>query len=163
MSYDFNRRDFLKAFARSSMAVALAPHSFASTHEIPPAIEPQKIAVVGAGIAGLVAAFELMKSGHDVSVFEARTRPGGRVYTMRDSFSDGLYAEGGAFDFGDAYTILLGYIKMFDLQFNADGEPPVQDVYYLNNQRIVIPSGAEPNWPYQLTSEERKLGLQGAS
>ena len=31
-----------------------------------------------------------MQSGHDVTVFDTRTRRCGRVYTMRDSFSDGL-------------------------------------------------------------------------
>ena len=34
-----------------------------------------------------------MKQGHDVQLLEARMRPGGRVYTLRDSFADGLYAE----------------------------------------------------------------------
>lgn len=48
----------------------------------------KKIAVVGAGIAGLVAALELDKVGLQVSVFEKSSAPGGRAKTTnRDSFN----------------------------------------------------------------------------
>jgi phytoene dehydrogenase-like protein len=40
-----------------------------------------KVAVVGAGVAGLVCAKELEKAGFDVEVFEAGQRVGGRVQT----------------------------------------------------------------------------------
>jgi monoamine oxidase len=60
---------------------------------------PKKVVVIGAGLAGLAAAHELMQAGHEVTVLEARMWPGGRVYTIRDSFADGLYAEAGAVAF----------------------------------------------------------------
>lgn len=41
------------------------------------------VAVVGAGLAGLTAAYRLQQRGFDVSVFEARDRVGGRVGTVR--------------------------------------------------------------------------------
>ena len=58
--------------------------------------KPKKVIVVGAGIAGLVAAFELAQVGHDVIVLESQTRVGGRVYTLgeKDGFSKGLRGEG---------------------------------------------------------------------
>lgn len=41
------------------------------------------IVILGAGIAGLTAAYELGKAGYDVTVLEARDRPGGRNWTAR--------------------------------------------------------------------------------
>jgi monoamine oxidase len=62
--------------------------------------KPKKVIIVGAGIAGLTSAFKLMQAGHDVTLLEARMRVGGRVHTLRGPFSEGLYAEAGAIDFG---------------------------------------------------------------
>ena len=39
------------------------------------------VVVIGAGFAGLVAARDLIESGHRVLVLEARDRPGGRTYS----------------------------------------------------------------------------------
>jgi monoamine oxidase len=54
-----------------------------------------KVAVVGAGFAGLASAYWLARAGFEVRVFEARKRVGGRVHTLRD-FSPGRLIEGGA-------------------------------------------------------------------
>jgi len=75
----------------------------------------KKMLVLGAGMAGLVAAYELSKLGHDVTVLEARTRPGGRVHTLRDPFSDGLYAEAGAARIPDNHELTHKYVKEFAL------------------------------------------------
>lgn len=42
-----------------------------------------KIVVVGAGLAGLTAAYRLQQQGHDVQVYEARQRAGGRVLSVK--------------------------------------------------------------------------------
>lgn len=75
----------------------------------------RKVLILGAGMAGLVAAYELTKLGHDVTVLEARTRPGGRVHTLREPFSDGLYAEAGAARIPNTHELTLKYVKAFDL------------------------------------------------
>ena len=54
-----------------------------------------RIAIVGAGLAGLTAAHRLRKAGYDVDVFEGSTRLGGRCYTARGVFGDNQIAEHG--------------------------------------------------------------------
>ena len=55
-----------------------------------------KVVVVGAGLSGLVAASEAQDAGHDVVVLEARDRVGGRVFTIREGFAAGQFADLGA-------------------------------------------------------------------
>lgn len=42
------------------------------------------VVVLGAGLAGMTAAFEMTQLGYDVQILEARDRAGGRVWTLRD-------------------------------------------------------------------------------
>ena len=55
-----------------------------------------KLIVIGAGLSGLVAATEIQAAGHEVIVLEARDRVGGRVFTLRDGFAGGQFADIGA-------------------------------------------------------------------
>src|SRR5262245_5297473 len=76
----------------------------------------KRVIVIGAGIAGLSCAYELMKRGHDVTVLEASGRPGGHVRTFHDPFADGLYADIGAEHFYyPGYTEYWRYLKEFSL------------------------------------------------
>jgi monoamine oxidase len=56
----------------------------------------KRVIVVGAGIAGLSCAYELIRRGHDAIVLEASGRTGGHVRTQHDGLADGLYADLGA-------------------------------------------------------------------
>jgi monoamine oxidase len=112
-----NRRDFLKQSILATTALAISPLDFPfplrKRLEKPGAAK--KILVAGAGLAGLVAAYELTQAGHDVTVLEARTRPGGRVLTLREQFSDGLYAEAGASRIHATHYLTLKYVRAFGL------------------------------------------------
>jgi monoamine oxidase len=46
-----------------------------------------EIIIIGAGAAGLMAALELLRAGHRVTILEARDRTGGRIHTIHDGFS----------------------------------------------------------------------------
>jgi len=110
------RRQFLKrtALAAAGAGLSATPLAYAAAPVLlkGPA---RKVLVLGAGMAGLVAAYELTQLGHDVTVLEARTRPGGRVHTLREPFSDGLYAEAGAARIPNDHDLTLKYVKVFEL------------------------------------------------
>jgi monoamine oxidase len=87
----------------------------------------RKVVILGAGIAGLVSAYELGRAGWDVTVLEARNRIGGRVWTVRGgdrvvqngrpdqacTFSDGLYLNAGAARIPHTHHTILGYARAF--------------------------------------------------
>ena len=165
MTLKYPRRAFLRTSMLAGLSLASPTIDFARQLQAKPPMRRQKIAVVGAGIAGLVAAYELMQSGHEVAVFEARARPGGRIFTVRDNFADGMHAEGGAIDFGDAYVLLQRYIRLFGLRFSGteatSKSARPNDVYFLKGKRYVVAAGREPEWPYPLSADDRRLGIAG--
>jgi monoamine oxidase len=66
----------------AAMGLLAAPAAYAG----PPALPMgggRRVIVVGAGIAGLVLAYELVAAGFDPLILEARGRPGGRNWTLR--------------------------------------------------------------------------------
>jgi len=107
----FLRRSALAVAGTSLVSTPLARGASAIILKGP----AKKVLVLGAGMAGLVAAYELTQLGHDVTVLEARARPGGRVHTLREPFSDGLYAEEGAARIPDNHDLTLKYVKTFEL------------------------------------------------
>jgi monoamine oxidase len=149
-----NRRDFLRS---SLSAAALA--TFPGALRALPVGAPKKVVVVGAGLAGLIAGYELAQAGHDVTILEASMRPGGRIYTVRDPFPDHLYAEGGAIDFGAAYTGLLHYIRLFNIPLLE--LPSRKEVLFFRGKRIVLDGSTKPDWPGALSPDERQLGRDG--
>jgi monoamine oxidase len=49
----------------------------------------ERVAVIGAGLAGLTCAYRLRQRRIDVTLYEANTRLGGRCWTNRTSFDGG--------------------------------------------------------------------------
>ena len=97
--------------------------------------------MLGAGMAGLVAAYELSKLGHDVTILEARMRPGGRVHTLREPFSDGLYAEAGAARIPDNHELTLKYVKEFELPLEPFYPSRLSAVRFDRGRREEVPIG----------------------
>jgi monoamine oxidase len=106
--------------------------------------EPKRVVVIGAGIAGLVAAHELQRSGHDPIVLEANQRVGGRVYTIR-SFAPGLYGEGGAMRIPRVHDLTLGYCAEFGLELRPFVMGNPKALVHVGGQRMTAADAeAEP-------------------
>lgn len=103
-----------------------------------------RVVVVGAGFAGLAAAYELSQSGADVTVVEARNRIGGRVLSFTDLVPGGSM-EGGAELIGSNHPIWNAYKEKFKLSFlnvsEEQGEAPI----VLNGRRLSA-SDSERLW-----------------
>ena len=112
--------------AMRAMDLLASPLPVTTPFEIPPnAGRGTTVAILGAGIAGLVAAYEMRKGGFDCTLLEARQRPGGRNWTIRRGakveFTDGTvqqcsFGEGQYFNAGPAripsiHQTMLGYCK----------------------------------------------------
>ncbi|MGB6163147.1 MAG: NAD(P)/FAD-dependent oxidoreductase [Pseudonocardiaceae bacterium] len=74
------------------------------------------IAVLGAGIAGLVAGYELERLGYDAVVLEADSRIGGRVFTQSFGGSDGPIAELGAMRIPADHRFTMRYVDELGLR-----------------------------------------------
>src|SRR5215813_4969156 len=134
-----NRRQFLQRSAVAAAGVALAR---SPGRGVTVGSAPQKILIIGAGMAGLVAGYELSQMGHNVTILEARTRPGGRVQTLREPFSDGLYAEAGAARIPENHDLTLKYVKLFEV--------PLEPMYPSQLSSLVVDG-----------SEKREVSIDG--
>ena len=157
------RRDFLK---RTAVVAAMRPapslntFAFCQTN-LARTETPKKIIIIGAGLAGLAAGYELTQTGHEVTILEARTRPGGRVHTLRDSFADELYAEAGASRIPNHHHFTIKYAELFGLTLDSFQPADIPSIYYVRGKRIRVTPGQKVDWPYALTAEEQALGLEG--
>jgi lysine 2-monooxygenase len=75
----------------------------------------EEVAVVGAGISGLVAAYELMKLGLRPVLYEA-SRVGGRLRSQAFEGAEGVVAELGGMRFPVSSTSFYHYVEMLGLQ-----------------------------------------------
>ncbi|MGH2522492.1 MAG: flavin monoamine oxidase family protein, partial [Anaerolineales bacterium] len=123
----------------------------------PKAALPRRVIIVGAGMAGLVAAYELQRAGHEPIVLEAQHRVGGRIYTLRDPFTEGLYAEAGAMRIPRAHSLTLAYIEKFGLRVAPFTMGNPNGYYYLHGCRHRIgDANANPDiLEYECHSHER--------
>ena len=71
-----------------------------------------RIAIIGAGMAGLTAAYELNKNGHDTTLYEKGGYPGGRTHTYQN---DGVLLNTGAVFFTNFYSLFFDYLQELGL------------------------------------------------
>ncbi|RSM91707.1 hypothetical protein DMH04_01665 [Kibdelosporangium aridum] len=103
-----------------------------------------RVVVLGAGLAGLTAAYNLMRHGYDVIVLEAQNRPGGRVQTARAGFLRGGHAELGAIRIFETHEHTLKYVKEFGLPLTPYDTG--QRAYFIQGKRFLHPPQGTA-WP----------------
>lgn len=127
----------------------------------PGGLKKVRIGIIGAGLAGLAAAFELRKTGADITVFEANEeRIGGRVYTYYFDRSRNYYGEFGAMRIPVSHGTTWHYINLFNLMTVPSSQGIPNNFIYVHNTRTrKDPEGAnimEYLYPlYNLTPAER--------
>jgi len=146
------RREFLRrlaALAGTGAAQAALP-SLAAT---PDPARPLSIVVVGAGLAGLVSAYELERRGHRVTLLEADERHiGGRARTLR--FADGRYGEAGAMRIPKGHDLTRHYLAELGVPIRPFVHGNPRAYYYARGMRVRI-ADAKALYPrFRLSAEE---------
>jgi monoamine oxidase len=76
----------------------------------------RSIGIIGAGLAGLCAAYELSKRRYNITIFEASDRPGGRTFTDHDLAKPHAMDKGAEL-IGSNHPLWLNYADTFHLGF----------------------------------------------
>jgi monoamine oxidase len=143
---NLDRRKFLQTLAvvgAAGLAGGVRPAAAAVRHGSDRG-SGKRVVVLGAGLAGLGAAYNLTKHGYDVTVLEAQQRPGGRVQTERDAFRRGGHAEMGAVRIFDSHEYTLRYVNEFGLEITPYDTGT--RAFYMEGKRFLPPSAGKP-WP----------------
>lgn len=112
--YELALRGRLEDYPYIAKSMAPAPDITTIAH--PGECKGLTVGVMGGGLAGLSAAFELRKLGFDVTIFEAEEkRVGGRVYTYYFDQEKNLYGELGPSRIPASHEAVWHYYKLFGL------------------------------------------------
>jgi 2,4-dienoyl-CoA reductase-like NADH-dependent reductase (Old Yellow Enzyme family)/thioredoxin reductase len=112
---------------------------------------PRRVVVVGAGIAGLEAAWVAAGRGHQVTVLGAGDEVGGkaRVHALLP----------GGENLSSIYDFQRLSADRFGVEFRLGAKASVEDVLALNPDVVVLAAGATPGWPDFLPAEYRQDGI----
>lgn len=104
-------------------------------------VSSPRVVVIGAGIAGLTAAQDLVELGVDVAVLEARDRVGGRMHGV--ATSPGHYVDGGAAYLGDRHTELLKLLHKYAIAVESTAMEG-NSTFLVSDERVVKANRVPP-------------------
>ena len=128
MATPITRRTFIANAVLASCALPLYS-------QIKAAKPSHSCIVVGAGFAGLAAAYRLSAAGWNVTVLEARNRTGGRAWSYRFSQAPELVCEMGGEWIGKDHPRILALAK----ELNVALEPHAFRVWLLQHEQLHAP------------------------
>ena len=172
---DFSRREFIKKSIILSLGasyiISCEDNDMLNNSDTPDSNEEsggtdddiKKVIIVGAGISGLVAGYDLTVAGYDVTILEARDRIGGRVLTIRSPFSNEHYVEGGAARIKPSHDLTIAYANHFNLTLDPFYATNGDYVDFSNGSRTIIDNTTYLNTSYGSTLRKNYLKIRGGS
>ena len=151
------RKEFLSSAGKAAlaaypamMALGLLPAAPAHAFRYEKNGNGKRVIILGAGLAGMTAAYELTKLGYACTILEARDRAGGRCWSVRRgsrhkethlpeqtaSFDDGLYFNAGPSRIPHHHELTLHYCKELGV--------PVQVYNNINEATYFFSEGKGP-------------------
>jgi monoamine oxidase len=119
------------------IASVLNPPPDITTIVPPGSCRGRTVGIIGGGLAGMAAAFELRKAGFDITIFEANAeRLGGRVFTYYFDREKNLYGELGAMRLPVIHETVWHYIDLFRLDTRPFIQVNPNTFIYLNGIRV---------------------------
>ena len=153
-TFALGRRDFLKSATTVAVGALPAVSFLTSCAESldpldlskqqvrrKPGEKSDAIVIIGAGIAGLSAAFHLKRRGVDCEIYEANSRVGGRMFTQPRFNSDGMTCELGGELVDSSHEEIMNLCKFFGIavdDFRAKDQGLEQNLFYFRES----PAGA---------------------
>lgn len=137
---------------------ALSPPPDITAYGLPGEMKGIKVGIIGGGLAGMAAAFELRKLGADITILDASEgRIGGRVFTYYFDSEGNYYGELGAMRIPVSHETSWYYINLFGLNTLSMTSPRRNNFLYVHNTRLRTTESVEKYlYPkYDLTPEER--------
>jgi monoamine oxidase len=163
------RRDFLKTTARTSLLLGLGGAGAGAELLTQMGKPPARIAIVGAGLAGLSAGYHLRRKGVLADIFEGDKRAGGRVKSARIFDGGNLNTEIGAEFIDSAHNDLFWLVRALGLQdkimdTEADTFGIRDAIFFENRHRSVREVVAELRDAYpRIRADRRRLGGRHAA
>ncbi len=118
--------------------------------------KPKRVAVIGAGLAGLTAAYYLRRAGNDVTIIETQRRVGGRALSLEAGLSEGVIAQAGAARFLRTFRRLSHFARAFGLVM-LPFYPRQGSIVRLRNATRTIDSSPQPDELWGYDASDRTL------
>lgn len=139
-----SRRRFLKKSALAAVGLFIPPLIGENVGKASglltlsnPKLPPSKIAIIGAGVAGLNAAFQLKQQGIATTIYEASGRVGGRMHTLKDQFGPGLTTDVGGEFVDTTHTDILDLVSQLGLScYDLRQDPMTAKTFWFDGRML---------------------------
>jgi len=148
---DLSRRKFLSNTAKAAALIAMSGIYKSCAPADKNKAQPT-IAIIGAGIAGLHAAYILKQAGYTAYVYEGSPRIGGRIMSVNGMMGDDLWTEMGGEFIDSDHEDMLNLVKHFNLPMidrREESELALEEfAYYFDGQHYHLKDALEALHPY---------------